>query len=125
VLFPKVTVDVEEYIKHCIRSNMVESIHVKAILSTVVACYFDNMVWLKKLSAFNLLHEYTHHVIRTILRYPIYGNLTLFSDFMDTSFDITWGLIRHSDWREHIWECIDMVKEAWKMFTYFIRCKDE
>lgn len=124
MLFPKVTVDAIKYIQHCLKKEEVEEEYVDMVIGDRRASYFDNMVWLSKLSSMDILHEYMHHATRTTLHYPNYGNLTLFSDFIDNILDLVWGVIFFKDWRLHIWEGIDRVKEAWSDFLDFVLCRD-
>ena len=124
MLFPKVTVDAIKYIQHCLKKEEVQEEYVDKVIGNRAASYFDNMVWLRKLNILSLLHEYIHHAIRTMFHYPDYGNLTLFSDFLDTVFDVIWGVVRYKDWRKHIWDAIEDIKETWNFFKDFVCCID-
>lgn len=85
--------------------------------------YFEGIIWVRKLGPTTLLHEFIHHVFRSIGNHD--GGTRLFFDFINEIYESVWGFIFHKDWRKRI--ALSHMKrdaiEAWNDWLNWQLCR--
>lgn len=84
-------------------------------------------IWLRTLDPITLLHELIHYpIIRIHLKAMWFktASVVLFLDFLHSLHDFINGVLRRKDWRLHIHESFLCVRNEFKDWIDWIRCRD-
>ncbi len=114
MIFPKVTMDLQKYLKH--------SLYRDSISPSLNGLYCDGLIWIRKKKPTTLFHEFVHHIFCSIGNHN--GSTRLFFDFCNLTFDFVHCTISHKNWRENIWQGIDVLQESWNDFLDFALCRE-